>query len=867
MALQQLIEFEGTFPYASELFGIYQPLLGWEGRQAARRVDQVRRQNVVAVATQVYDNPNLWAGKDQPTIAYPLTSPGSPPVGLSSVVGVKVAAQAHSIELAAGRQISDAELKSLLTVEKLTKVLDAVVNDPATAARIIAVQESLRGSTNTQPAGFAATFDPRRFVLGHEAAMASTLAWLGSSSPAAARALLLSRSDTFALAQYYVDPIVAYVSGDVTLVLSPVGLVQLYREYFFELDTFLGPPVGHTWVSPGGTLELVEVNTRKVTVEQTTEFTTASMRQQEATTTQQDDLADAVKEQNGQNTKLGAVASASFSLGKVFQAQASGSFGLDTTRSTSDEIAHKQMRSQSEKLTEEIRQNFKTTFRTVTETTDTSSRRYVLSNTTTNLVNYELRRKMRRVAVQVQHIGTQLCWQVYLDNPGDSLGIAELVHVAKPSDTGSSPAPPDAPAVLEAKDSVFEIDFAFQPIGDPGATDDDYFNGSEDPTVGKTKYIVWKADYTPPSPAAGYSLSTVTLEGVHGQGGSAAARPTFTPNQPTANAFHMELPYVNFGDGNSIHITVALHWSPPDNSAAVNQYKSKFADYTDSVRRATQAAYVDLVRDRIEKTGSVKLRSANDLREEERSIVYQMLLSQLQYGTAPSKLHVVAELVRAMFDVDSMLYFVAEDWWRPRLWFSQQVDQPYTASLPSAGGSQTQWYTLRSDEEVGWGGVGDPWRPNYKITENSTPAPMGASLGWLLQLDGDALRNAFLNAPWIKAIIPIRLGKETDALAWLQFEQVEGVNGLDDPYVAAPNDPPELQDVTVREALDILAKEVGTQGTDMTHVLEAETVFENGFDPLDGGFRASTAPFQIFDQWIEILPTDQVVAVNYTPPA
>src|SRR5664279_3786283 len=34
-------------------------------------------------------------------------------------------------------------------------------------------------------------------------------------------------------------------------VLSPVGLVNLFREYFFEFDTFLGTPVGHLWISPG----------------------------------------------------------------------------------------------------------------------------------------------------------------------------------------------------------------------------------------------------------------------------------------------------------------------------------------------------------------------------------------------------------------------------------------------------------------------------------------------------------------------------------------------------------------------------------------------------------------------------------------
>ena len=46
------------------------------------------------------------------------------------------------------------------------------------------------------------------------------------------------------------------------------------------------------------------------------------------------------------------------------------------------------------------------------------ARKHVLANTTDELINYELRRKMRQVGVQVQDIGTYLCWQTYVDDPG-----------------------------------------------------------------------------------------------------------------------------------------------------------------------------------------------------------------------------------------------------------------------------------------------------------------------------------------------------------------------------------------------------------------------------------------------------------------
>ena len=45
--------------------------------------------------------------------------------------------------------------------------------------------------------------------------------------------------------------------------LSPISVVHLFRQYFFELDTFLGTPVSHVWLSPGSTVELIEIHTRR----------------------------------------------------------------------------------------------------------------------------------------------------------------------------------------------------------------------------------------------------------------------------------------------------------------------------------------------------------------------------------------------------------------------------------------------------------------------------------------------------------------------------------------------------------------------------------------------------------------------------
>jgi hypothetical protein len=226
-------------------------------------------------------------------------------------------------------------------------------------------------------------------------------------------------------------------------------------------------------------------------------------------------------------------------------------------------------------------------------------------------------------------------------------------------------------------------------------------------------------------------------------------------------------------------------------------------------------------------------------------------------GDAP---HVTSELIRGIFDVDSMLYFVAPEWWRPR-----QRERIQIASAHREGAGNA--LTITESDKIGWGGVEAKGRSNYMITEETKPAPLGASLGWLLQLDGDNHRNSFLNSPWVKAVIPIRQGREAAALNWLQLAQVEGSDGLDAEYKGPE---PEYKNndgsgKTLRQVLDILAQRLENESKDFTNVLSTETVFERGFDPLEGGFAENSKPYEVFDQWIEILPTDQIVAIEYDP--
>jgi hypothetical protein len=188
---------------------------------------------------------------------------------------------------------------------------------------------------------------------------------------------------------------------------------------------------------------------------------------------------------------------------------------------------------------------------------------------------------------------------------------------------------------------------------------------------------------------------------------------------------------------------------------------------------------------------------------------------------------------------------------------------PVDLKQPLAGDTVASWYSLNDTNNPprAHKGTDSEHRLDYLITEQSRPAPMGSSLGWLIQIDGDERRNEFLNAAWVKAVLPIRPGHELEALKWLADAKVEGEAALGQDYPYQVGDPVEWQHQNLGFVLNDLAIRLQQANTDIANTLAAEKVFEHGFDPLDGGFRPA-APYQVFDQWTEVLPTDQVVAVQ-----
>jgi hypothetical protein len=490
---------------------------------------------------------------------------------------------------------------------------------------------------------------------------------------------------------------------------------------------------------------------------------------------------------------------------------------------------------------------------------------------------------MRQVGVQVQDIGSYLCWETFVDEPGGDLGLANLIHIAQPADLLPVP---DQTEVAYPADRIVsfqtnavwnfgdnrQYDFVHLTLIDPPPAPEGFEVVKEPGTLGVAQISGSGEDFTGTwgfgarfTPSGQLSIGVVT-----GSGGLEWDE------------------RVDFVVGGALRYT-ATATKKAEIDAANKAKKAAGTAANIENDRKTKETFIKAAKERIEIASTIKKRVFEELREEERIIVYRRLISSLMtsynYRYADNKTrHVLSELLNSIFDIDKMLYFVAPEWWKPREHAKQFL------SINDLQSKLNESVVTWSDNRA---------RPdNYLITDKSAVAPLGSSLGWLLQLDGDNLRNAFLNAPWVKAVIPVRPGKERAALSWLQNVMVEGADGLGMAYAAPADELNTIRtklglapgvEVTIQNAIDFLCMEVAEKHAasnktkkfpdveinddNKVSATPIEKVYEHGFYPLQGGFRVNPNDpdpdpnnkdrnFQVFDQWIEILPTDQVVPVE-----
>ena len=293
--ISDLTKYKGILPYASELFGVYQPLLGWKSARKTKRIQAALN----SAKTQFMQN---LLKNYKPDVSIEFAPNGNVlqrKIETGNLFKNKLNPQNESRLLQMistsllERDMPDVnDWKQLLSKEALTILLKEKVFTQYQEATFSTIETI--GSLNQMEGETDAEFIYRKASLVSEAnslllsnmnkesVIAGLLIdWSSQGMNKSLEELFYNQTNLEVdeeisnmqqlLQDELLDPYLSFdPKKDIKdVVVSPLGVVHLYRQYFFELDTFLGSPVEHVWLSPGSSVELVEINTHKTTTEKT----------------------------------------------------------------------------------------------------------------------------------------------------------------------------------------------------------------------------------------------------------------------------------------------------------------------------------------------------------------------------------------------------------------------------------------------------------------------------------------------------------------------------------------------------------------------------------------------------------------------
>jgi len=511
--------------------------------------------------------------------------------------------------------------------------------------------------------------------------------------------------------------------------LSPIGIAHYFRQLYFNKEEGVGPIEEAFTIAPLETFEVIYQTIRKQIHEEVLQQGLESVSESAVEEKNLDEVSDKVSSMVQQDVSASMSANASGGIG-VWQVGASATASFSDSSQRGRELSTHRLKEITKRASERITKSFSIKVTDSTEVTTSTTTRRVIRNDSPHPVSYGLRRVLRRVNVKVQDLGPRLVWQVYLRNPGEGLARSRFVHFQEAAPISVPDIPPGVPP---------------RPAG--GVETD---SESTSLLYDSSRHVYYVAIVVKPGEdrdVTGVRIESITdLEG----GGKDDEAPaphneldlgsSWDPGTRTYTAKIAILP----GDSPTVQVAFSYTWKPSEKVMAEWQ---KLRD--DAAAKITQ----DLLTQQFEQhktliteRSKIKSRPANDLRREERYEVMNRMVSYL-FGrgddpSEPTPLEI--EYFHRYFDIDAIFTYNHPSWWKPRF----------------------------ASKKVGL------QREAYEITAESEPAPLGSSLGWLLQLDGDSRRNEFLNSPWARICVPMQASREREAIQWLA-KHLEGEVGYD----------------------------------------------------------------------------------------
>ena len=509
--------------------------------------------------------------------------------------------------------------------------------------------------------------------------------------------------------------------------LSPIGIAHFYRQLYFNAEEGYGPIEQAFTVAPLETLEVVYENVRRQIHEEVLEIGLEQISERATEEKNTEEVSDKVSSMIQRDSSAAMSATASGSVG-VWSASASANASFKNSGQRSREQSSRRLKEVTTRAAERITKTFKLTTRDVEDVTTTNLTRRIIRNDSPAPVAYGLRRVLRRVRVKVQDLGPRLVWQLYVRRPGQGLARSRFVHFREAEPIAVPELPPGLPP---------------RPMGgiDTGTTSSMLrYDGAR-----KTYYVTLVVQ-----PGADRKVTSVSIDSITDLEGGGKDDLAPSPRNdlqwgsawdPTGGKYTTNIGIL-IGDGSSVSISYTYAWEP--SGAVMDAWEAQRKAAVAELEQQQLNEKFEREKTLITQRSKIRPRPAADLRKEERYEVMNRMVSHLfansSDGQDPSPLEI--EYFHRYFDIDGMFSYTHPSWWKPR----------YTSVATALG------------------------RPSYEITAESEPAPLGSSLGWMIQLDGDSRRNEFINSPWIRVCMPIYPGREREAILWLA-KHIEGEEG------------------------------------------------------------------------------------------
>lgn len=521
------------------------------------------------------------------------------------------------------------------------------------------------------------------------------------------------------------EPVVRPPPGEGVVPWLDFGLMYLYRSLFFEKGLVTGSFEQVLSIAPGETIEIgIEISKRS-TLEEENEAKFQVNSSTEASSSVTNEFTDRISTVIQTTNSSSASMNASGGVG-VFNVGASANVSYDSTRTDSTEKMKRTVNEATQRVSQEIMKSQVFRTRRTEEVSTKDYYRRLIENKTPTLAHYGLRRLQQHYWVSSQLRGPRLVWQFPVYDPGRRLATPRILT----EDVIPSP-------MLQAgaRDIRYTTIQGY-PIG---------FDGTlQDPRV------VWVLPlYLAPD------VRIVNMQFENGwdrvpitQSGLDAGKPweysgllslvSYKPVSNSPGSYEVIVQMARTSATGPVPKQI-LMMVPRIQVLVVDQNLEVIWRNDPNILSDFLPKYRKLLAD----TRAIKPRPAGDLRREERDEVVSRAFDMLK----------LADTVFSPGDVLSM----------PQLF---DIESTFYQLIPPFVQSSNDRY-----------GVGNAWAREYDTLADAGPAPLGSSLGWTIQSDGDARRNEFINSSLARVCIPIQKRMEEDAINFLKERLMADVAG------------------------------------------------------------------------------------------